>query len=98
MALPHLDVNYLNERGLTHQVATESGMTCVVMPQWPLPSGFDRNVSDLLIRLSPGYPDVPPDMWWFSPHVNLKNGQVHYPPPTSWNRISAAVGNAGRDT
>ena len=40
MALPHLDVNYLNERGLTHQVATESGMTCVVMPQWPLPSGF----------------------------------------------------------
>ena len=76
MALPHLDVNYLNERGLTHQVATESGMTCVVMPQWPLPSGFDRNVSDLLIRLSPGYPDVPPDMWWFSPHFNLKNGQA----------------------
>ena len=75
MALPHSDANYLNERGLTHQVATESGMTCVVMPQWPLPSGFDRNVSDLLIRLSPGYPDVPPDMWWFSPHVNLKNGQ-----------------------
>ena len=76
MALPHSDVNYLNERGLTHQVATESGMTCVVMPQWPLPSGFDRNVSDLLIRLSPGYPDVPPDMWWFSPHVNLKNGKA----------------------
>ena len=19
---------------------------------------------------------VPPDMWWFSPHVNLKNGQA----------------------
>ena len=30
MALPHSDANYLNERGLTHQVATESGMTCVV--------------------------------------------------------------------
>ena len=76
MALPQSDVNYLNERGLAHQIASESGMTCVVILRWPLPSGFDRNVSDLLIRLSPGYPDVPPDMWWFSPAVHLKNGQA----------------------
>lgn len=76
MALPQSDLNYLNERGLAHQITSESGMTCVVMLRWPLPSGFDQDVSDLLIRLSPGYPDVPPDMWWFSPPVNLKNGQV----------------------
>jgi hypothetical protein len=28
----------------------------------------------LLLRLSPGYPDVPPDMWWFDPPVRLANG------------------------
>ncbi len=49
-------------------------MTCVVVPEWPLPRGFDRSASDLLVRLSAGYPDVPPDMWWFSPAVHLANG------------------------
>jgi hypothetical protein len=49
-------------------------MVCVVMAQWPLPRGLDRDAADLLVRLSPGYPDVPPDMWWFSPAVHLADG------------------------
>ena len=75
MSLPEIDVAHLGERGIVHEIVVDSGMTCVVMPQWPLPRGFDRDESDLLIRLSPGYPDVPPDMWWFSPPVHLANGQ-----------------------
>ena len=75
MGLPQSDMFYLNERSVAHHIASESNMTCVVMPRWALPSGFDRDVSDLLIRLNPGYPDVPPDMWWFSPAVHLRNGQ-----------------------
>ena len=75
MSLPEIDVAYLGERGIAHEIVVESGMTCIVMRQWPLPRGFDRNESDLLVRLRPGYPDVPPDMWWFSPPVRLANGQ-----------------------
>ena len=75
MSLPELDVVYLNERGIAHQVVFEGGMTCVVMPEWPLPEGFDHQSSDLLLRLSPGYPDVQPDMWWFSPAVRRADGQ-----------------------
>ena len=75
MSLPAIDVAYLGERGIAHEIVVDSGMTCVVMPQWPLPRGFDRDESDLLVRLSPGYPDVPPDMWWFSPSVHLANDQ-----------------------
>ena len=74
MTLPRSDIAYLDERGIVHKIASESGMICVVMPQWPLPSGLDRGAADLLLRLSPGYPDVPPDMWWFSPAVHLANG------------------------
>ena len=74
MALPGPDIAYLNERGVAHEIATESGMICVVLPEWPLPSGFDRNAADLLIRLHPGYPDVAPDMWWFCPAVHLADG------------------------
>ena len=76
MALPQSDIVYLNERDVAHQISSDSGMTCVVLHQWQLPSGFDRDISDLLVRLSPGYPDVAPDMWWFSPSIHLKNGQT----------------------
>ena len=76
MNLPQSDSVYLNERGVAHEIAAESDMTCVVMLQWPLPSGFDHDAADLLVRLSPGYPDVPPDMWWFSPPVHLDNGEA----------------------
>lgn len=74
MHLPQSDIAYLNERGVAHQVETEAGMTCVVIPRWPLPRGLDHTATDLLLRLSPGYPDVPPDMWWFSPAVHLAGG------------------------
>ena len=76
MPLPQSDIAYLTERGVAHKIATESGMTCVVIPQWPLPSGLDRDAVDLLVRLSAGYPDIPPDMWWFSPPVHLANGEA----------------------
>ena len=76
MNLPQSDIAYLNERGIAHEIVAESGMTCVVIPQWPLPSGLDCDAADLLVRLSPGYPDVPPDMWWFSPPVHLANSEA----------------------
>ena len=75
MSLPQSDIVYLIERGLAHEIEVESGITCVVLRQWPLPSGLDRDASDLLIRLSPGYPDVAPDMWWFDPPVRRADGQ-----------------------
>lgn len=74
MSLPDVDTTYLNERGIVHEVALESGMTCVLFPSWPLPTGFDHGSADLLIRLAPGYPDVNPDMWWFDPPVHLADG------------------------
>lgn len=50
-------------------------MTCVVLPSWRVPAGYDRDSADLLLRLPAGYPDVPPDMWWFDPAVRLADGR-----------------------
>ncbi len=58
-----------------HTVTVESNMTCVVVQDFPLPPGLNQTHSDLLIRLSAGYPDVPPDMWWFDPPVQRTDGQ-----------------------
>jgi hypothetical protein len=76
MSLPAPDTQYLNERISQHAVAAEGGMICVVLAGFPLPAGFDRSHSDLLLRLSPGYPDVPPDMWWFDPPLKLADGRT----------------------
>jgi hypothetical protein len=74
VSLPSTDTAYLSERGTEHAVSQEGGMICVLLPGFPLPAGYDRPRADLLLRLSPGYPDVPPDMWWFDPPVTLNNG------------------------
>jgi hypothetical protein len=74
VTLPAPDAEYLAQRDLQHEVVTESGMTCVVLPRWQLPPGLNQPAADLLVRLQPGYPDLPPDMWWFSPGVLLANG------------------------
>lgn len=74
MSLPPDDAQYLAVKHPAHQVATEGGMVCVVVPDWPLPAGYASGSSDLLLRLNPAYPDVCPDMWWFSPAVTRMDG------------------------
>jgi hypothetical protein len=76
MSLPQADLAYLLERASDYQISSEANMVCLVLREYALPLGYDRPRSDLLLRLSPGYPDVPPDMWWFSPPIRLATGQT----------------------
>lgn len=76
MSLPETDTAYLADRAIDHEVIVDGGMTCVILRAWPLPAGFNRESADLLLRLSPGYPDVNPDMWWFEPAVALADGRA----------------------
>lgn len=74
MSLPESDLTYLREREIQHELIVESNMTCIVIPGLTLPPGFNVPVADLLLRLAAGYPDVPPDCWWFDPAVTLASG------------------------
>ena len=74
VSLPDADIAYLAGLDIEHQIEAEAGMTCVVLRDWPLPAGFNHSTVDLLVRLTPGYPDVAPDMWWFSPAVYTAAG------------------------
>lgn len=73
--LPQSDRDALIARSLEHTVSAEAGMTCVVIRNYPMPQGLNCSVSDLLLRLSAGYPDVQPDMWWFSPAIHRRDGR-----------------------
>jgi hypothetical protein len=75
MALPQQEIQYLDSRGQVYAVSEEANMTCVTFPNFALPPGLNVAVSDLLIRLNPGFPDVPPDMWWFNPAVSRTDGK-----------------------
>jgi hypothetical protein len=68
------DAQYLTDRGIAFGVSEEGGMTCLLLPDWPLPVGLSAPRVDLLIRLSPGYPDVAPDMWWVDPPLQRSDG------------------------
>ncbi|MGW1341370.1 E2/UBC family protein [Kribbella sp. NPDC002412] len=72
--LPASDTTYLADRGLNHTVQEDGGMICVQFPSWRVPEGYRQTETDLLLRLSPGYPDVPPDMWWCDPALILLDG------------------------
>jgi len=72
--LPTSDANFLADRDLNHSVQEDGGMICVLFPSWRVPAGYQVAETDLLLRLSPGYPDVPPDMWWCDPALVLLDG------------------------
>ncbi|MER8764367.1 E2/UBC family protein [Mesorhizobium sp. M0664] len=72
--LPAADVEFLEAKAPGHSTALDSGMICVRVPEFVLPPGLSVRNADLLLRLSPGYPDVPPDMWWFYPGVFRADG------------------------
>ncbi|BDV36562.1 E2/UBC family protein [Methylocystis iwaonis] len=74
--LPTIDQNYLEARAPGSSVTLEGGMICVVIPAFSLPEGFNHSSADLLLRLSPGYPDIAPDMWWFEPAVRRIDGRL----------------------
>lgn len=69
------DRRVLDGLGLAWSVAAEGGWLSLIVCSWPLPAGLDRDAADLLIRIPPGYPDMPLDMWYFSPAVARGDGR-----------------------
>jgi hypothetical protein len=74
--LPANDITYLRASFPQYSVVSEGGMVCAIISDFTLPLGLSVGSADLLLRLSPGYPDVPPDMWWFSPAVRRQDGST----------------------
>lgn len=74
MALTSEDQETLRRLGLTAKVCEHGGMTCVEISDFRLPEGFTQRMVTLLLRLNPAFPDVPPDMWWFTPSVLRADG------------------------
>jgi hypothetical protein len=82
------DQEFLERLGLEYEVVVEHGLVCVVLKDWPLPSGYQTEKADLLLRLPPGFPDVQPDMWWMDPPVERAPGSY----PEAANQFESYLG------
>ncbi len=66
------DKKWLNERGFSYEASVDaSGITHLIINNYPLPQGFDQDKTDLLVRLPAGFPDTAPDMFWVDPTIKL---------------------------
>ncbi len=70
--LPSRDREYLDGHGIAYEMVVDGGQVGVVLKDIPLPEGkYDSAKADVLVLLPPGYPDVPPDMFFTLPWVKL---------------------------
>lgn len=97
--LPENDAEYLSSRGLGFEARLEASMISLVIHDVELPSGYEPQTVDLLLRLPLQFPQAPPDMFWADPAVAYVGGGV--PPQTqvrehhmerSWQRWSRHFG------
>ena len=77
--LPEADQRYLDIHGLSGAIVSDGPHTGVVLGQMKLPQGkFNHLTADVLVILPPGYPDVPPDMFFCDPWLTLASA-CRYP-------------------
>lgn len=77
--LSDTDREALEKLGLSYELYEEpqpaGTWSGVIITGYVLPAGFDRDRTDLLVRLPPGFPDSAPDNFWVDPRIkNSRTG------------------------
>ena len=74
MFLPEFDRDYLLEKSyhFEEKIDISTGQKGLIIKNWVLPIGkFNFQSVDLLVLIPNGYPEIRPDMWYFSPAILL---------------------------
>ncbi len=66
-------------------VRQPDGWSFLVISDYEIPSGFQPNRVQLLLKLPPAFPDAAPDMFWVYPEVKAPSGSL--PRATSTERL-----------
>jgi len=73
------DLARLQEQGHTgtaHRDLAGGSRICVVFERYPLPPGWNRTYTDLLIITDVSYPNSKLDMFWTNPGLQLSSGKT----------------------
>jgi len=74
--LPPEDVAALNGTGLEWETVKEGQVTWLVLPRYPVPSGYSHSIVSAALRIPPSYPDNQIDMVFFYPALSLIGGRA----------------------
>lgn len=86
------EIEQLRAEGHTVEVTEAEGWYNVVFSSYPLPPGYSKGSTQLLIKLPLSYRNGKPDMFWVDEDVKLKGGGV----PRSADTIEPALGKRWR--
>ena len=77
--LPSKDRAYLTGKQIKYREVENGAIKGLVLDEFAvIPEGkFTQEKASLLIILPAGYPDVPPDMFYFLPELKLKNTDTY---------------------
>lgn len=86
------EIEQLRAEGHAVEVTEAEGWFNVVFSSYPLPPGYSKELTQLLIRLPLSYRNGKPDMFWVDEDMKLKGGGV----PRSADSIEPALGKRWR--
>ena len=76
--LPEDDRRYLAEKNITYEEKESDGQKGVILHGYSVPNDrFDAAAVKLLIMIPPGYPDVPPDIFYTDPWLRLVRSNTY---------------------
>lgn len=79
------ELEQFQREGRQFEIAEEPDSILVIFPQWPLPKGYNKPATRLLLRIPRSYPFGKPDMFWTDPDLRLESGAL--PRQTSTEHI-----------
>lgn len=79
--LPSRDRGFLTSKGYSFREISDGAQKGLIIDNFPVKPDDKFNLahSSLLIIMPVGYPDIPPDMFYFQPELRLASANV-YPP------------------
>lgn len=86
------EVEELRSEGLSVELKEAEGWIIILIYNYPLPRGYSRKDTKLLLKFPLSYPNGKPDMFWTGTDILLENGQV----PQSAEQIEPALGSEWR--
>jgi hypothetical protein len=79
MQLPDDDARYLTEKEFNWRLEPDGAGAFLILEAYPLDTGrYDRDSTDIMLRIPAGYPLAALDMFYADPWVKLSSGS--YPP------------------
>src|SRR3990172_8915698 len=83
-----IEVEELKKESFIVELKEAEGWINVIFNNYPLPHGFNKKSTNLLLRLPMSYPNGRPDMFWTDRDLTLANGNI----PKNADHFEKAIG------